>query len=316
MSPTDACQIRLIHSVDDANDLSTFLFGRLGAGTRVPLNPLAGPRTETWRGASTATSIELPGAASARADGQWMIAHLWQVCDSDAELESAAESVYRRISEICAQTGYRNVLRCWNFFDRINQGEGDDERYRRFCVGRYRAIAVPGFEARLPAATVIGTHEPGLFVSVLAGREPGIALENPRQTRAYEYPRDYGPVSPSFARATLVGDRLLVSGTASVVGHATRHPDDTAAQFSELTHNLRTLLAHASESQFPSTPKTHWRPEGVRVYLRNPEELARILPMIAHHFGVDTPCTVLHGDICRADLRVEVEGVWRLAESD
>jgi len=40
-----------------------------------------------------------------------------------------------------------------------------------------------------------------------ASRAEPTALENPRQTSAYRYPRRYGPRSPAFARATLLPDR-------------------------------------------------------------------------------------------------------------
>ena len=50
---------------------------------------------------------------------------------------------------------------------------------------------------------------------------PRNARRKSRQVSAYEYPRIYGPSSPSFARATLQpsisGAQLLIAGTASVV---------------------------------------------------------------------------------------------------
>ena len=32
------------------------------------------------------------------------------------------------------------MLRLWNYLDAINLGDGDDERYRRFCDGRARGM--------------------------------------------------------------------------------------------------------------------------------------------------------------------------------
>jgi hypothetical protein len=41
-------------------------------------------------------------------------------------------------------------------------------------------------------------------VIALCSRAPAIALENPRQTPAWQYPREYGPVSPGFSRGALL----------------------------------------------------------------------------------------------------------------
>ena len=96
--------------------------------------------------------------------------------------------------------------------DAINEGEGDAERYRQFCVGRALGLGSPKEQA-LPAATAIGrqqqTHQ--LQVFWVAARAGGTAIENPRQVSAYHYPREHGPVSPSFSRAMVAPDRTCSS---------------------------------------------------------------------------------------------------------
>ncbi|PKO60752.1 MAG: hypothetical protein CVU23_13110, partial [Betaproteobacteria bacterium HGW-Betaproteobacteria-17] len=90
-----------------------------------------------------------------------------------------------------------------------------------------------------PAATAIGTvGAPGTVqIVALCGAQSGVALENPRQTPAWQYPREYGPVPPGFSRGALIGHgagtRLLASGTASIVGHVSRYPDDPGEQTRE-----------------------------------------------------------------------------------
>src|SRR5690349_13201636 len=100
-----------------------------------------------------------------------------------------------------------------------------------------------------PAATAIGTDGPPERVQLIAlcSRAPAIALENPRQTPAWRYPREYGPVPPGFSRGVLLeagGDssRLLASGTASIVGHVSQHVGDVEAQLKESLANLQALL--------------------------------------------------------------------------
>jgi chorismate lyase/3-hydroxybenzoate synthase len=277
---------------------------------QVGLAPLAGRACELW---SAGAPVECGR------DGGFGYAHSADVLfgqvsfDGVAAFADAVQDAYARIVAFCEQRGYPHLLRCWNYFGDIHAGGGDRERYRQFCVGRHRALALfSGFEQRLPAATVIGSRERDALVYVLAAREPGLQVENPRQVPAFRYPSSYSPLPPSFSRALLKrwpgvpgGEQLFVSGTASVVGHESHHPDNTAAQLAETLANLRALLAAAGgEGGAP------WRAAGLKAYLRRREDLPRVREALASEFGADAPVLLLEGDICRTDLSVEVEGLY------
>lgn len=237
-----------------------------------------------------------------------------------ADPETAAEALYSRLLAFIAARGYPHLLRVWNYLERINEGEGDAERYRRFCVGRYRALAQHAdFEFRLPAASAIGSAGGGLRIHAFASTVPGLQVENPRQVSAFRYPRSYGARSPSFSRATLVpwadGAQLFVSGTASILGHATAHAGDVVAQLMQTRSNLEVLRAHAVSSLLPGVDAASLRPERYTVYLRHADDLPKVLPMLNQHFG-DAPCQVLQGDICRRELLIEVEASYRVDRAD
>jgi chorismate lyase/3-hydroxybenzoate synthase len=275
---------------------------------RVALQPLAGaPACETWSADGPVTPGRADGFGFARSDavlfGQLSF-------DGAADFSSAVQDAYARLVAFCAQQGYPHLLRCWNYFGDIHAGAGDAERYRQFCVGRHRALAIAsGFEQRLPAATVIGSREPGALVYFLAAREPGLQVENPRQVPAFKYPRSYAPLPPSFSRAVLKrwldGEQLFVSGTASVVGHESHHPDNTLAQLQETLANLGALLEAAG-----ADPRRPWKADGVKAYLRHDGDLPAVQATLARHFG-DAPLLVLQGDICRTDLSVEIEALYQ-----
>ena len=89
------------------------------------------------------------------------------------------------------------------------------------------------------------------------GGSPGEPVDNPRQVAAGAYPATCGPKAPSFSRAMLVdagGGRrgLLVSGTASIVGHQSVHADVVAAQTEETLENLHAVLARARGAACPA----------------------------------------------------------------
>lgn len=223
--------------------------------------------------------------------------------------EAAAEHAYRRLAEAMRGHGYPHLLRAWNYLAAINEGEGDAERYRRFSLGRLRGMG-DWPSSRFPAATAIGhlDPQPRLLVYALAARRIGHPVENPRQVSAYRYPRQYGPVPPSFARAMRVDTRppmLLVSGTASVVGHASAHEGDAAAQAAETLRNLDALVRAAGLGERLGACA------GIRLkaYLRHPGYLPVLRATLAAAGIAPEAVLFLHGEICRRELLLEIDGI-------
>lgn len=235
----------------------------------------------------------------------------------EADAAIAAEQLYRQLIEQIKQSDHPYPLRLWNFMPGINAGNGDHERYRRFCIGRGRALEAAGLsDARMCAATAIGSQRPLMQLVALTGSAPGMTIENPRQVSAWNYPRQYGPRQPAFARATgieLDGLRkgLLVSGTASVVGHETAHPGDVEAQTLEAAVNLEALLENAAQ-QMQRRPLARFNRDSLaRVYVRHADHW----PYVEHLLRTRWPelrLVGLQGEICRDDLLVEIEA-WHCA---
>ncbi len=206
----------------------------------------------------------------------------------------------------------------WNYIPGINQGSGDEELYRQFCLGRADAVLIdPGDRPPLPAATAIGSpaEEPALQVYFLAAALPGLDVENPRQVSAWRYPRQYGPKSPLFSRGTVLrlnGSRqFLISGTASVVGHQTHHENQVANQLSESLRNVQSLL----EEGHRLTGDSHTRLDNegmLKVYIRNPEDLDLVRQTLDAEAPAEIPRIYLQGDICRENLLTEIDGIVSL----
>lgn len=287
----------------------------------VSLNSLQAPRqTELWLSDRPVQSGRAEGFGYGH-NGEVLFGSLVVPESELHDLERATLKAYVRIEWFLQHMGYPCYLRMWNFLSRINEGEGDHERYRQFSAGRHRALALkPGFERELPAGTAIGTYEPGLVIYFLAGKSPGTQVENPRQISAFHYPRQHGPKSPSFARATLVGaglgtgasPRLLVSGTASIVGHESLHPGDLLKQLDETLANIDALLASALRINSPAAASGPVRAESLKLYLREAAHLAILKPHLPRLLGAETPLLCLQGDICRRNLLLEVEGTYLL----
>jgi len=291
--------------------LAAFGFGTPGPGPddprwlRVALSPLGAPTSEVWEvdGGVTAGRV---GELRWSRGGGWLFAAVECREEDHGGTEGAARHAYRLLSGFVAQAPEQHVQRIWNYLGAINDGKDDDERYKHFCTGRIGGMG-DVFAQGFPAATAIGHHaDPGLLqVYLLATDRPGTRVENPRQVSAWRYPRQYGRTPPSFARATLLpaGDVLAISGTAAVVGHASAHAGDIEAQLAETQRNLDALLAAGG------LPGGFGASAPLKAYVRHPEHAEAVRAFARKHFP-DAPLVLLHGDICRSELLVEIDG-WR-----
>lgn len=231
-------------------------------------------------------------------------------------IDATARLAYEAVRAFNAHSGYPHVLRMWNYMDDINAGTGDAERYKQFCVGRAQGYGAMPAET-YPAASALGRQRRTgqLQVFWLAARQPGRRLENPRQVSAYRYPRDYGPSAPTFARACLLASgALLISGTSSIVGHASRHPDDVGAQLHETLDNIETLIAHAQQWAPALAPQPD-RSSLLKVYLRHGEDAARVERELRRRYTASPATLLLAADICRRELLVEIDCAHGLAVS-
>jgi chorismate lyase/3-hydroxybenzoate synthase len=276
---------------------------------RVGLEPVGAAPFEVWRGSGPVRRGR-EGELRWSGDGE----HLFFALEIDEAaaggITAAAERAYRTVSAFVAASGTPHLLRLWNYLDAINLGDGDEERYRLFCHGRVRGLeALRGLP--YPAATAIGRQDGVRVLQVygLAARHAGTPVENPRQLSAWRYPRLYGPTPPTFARGMLdARGQLLISGTAAVVGHASQHHDDLAAQVAETLANLDSLLREAGAGA--SRLGAHSR---LKAYLRRPADADAVRAALAAHAPALDGLLLLAGDICRRELLVEIDGVHRPA---
>ena len=234
-------------------------------------------------------------------------------------LQQATESAYSQIFALLNTTpdatkdalGYPHLFRFWNYIADINGQSFGLERYRQFNLGRQDAFLANERDVvgNVPAACALGFAKGSLTIAFLAGRAVPIAIENPRQINAYQYPQQYGPRSPTFARATLVHLRqsevLFVSGTASIVGHATLHATDVIVQTHETMVNIDAVLTEAN--RVARQPRFCLADLHYRIYIRYPADLEQIQTEVARCVGSPPRAVYLQADVCRQDLLLEIE---------
>ena len=257
---------------------------------------------ECWFDGSEVVEIDLIGTKTGKA---WLSDHhLVVVAEfNNTSLHDMVVESYQSAYRLSEAKGFQHVLRTWNYLDRINEIEDQEERYQTFCVARHEALAELGkLEVPHPAATAIGGHHgKNLFVFLFA-KQAGRVIENKRQVSAWNYPKQYAPKQPRFSRAMQCGTLLMCSGTASVLGHKTIHLNDVSAQFEECLKNVSVLLTEDVNQ--------HQIKDGIyRFYLREAAHTALIESKI-NELGIEK-YSILHSDVCRENLLIECEVVFQ-----
>jgi len=284
---------------------------------RVPMQRLDAGESicEIWHGSEQLTQGQ-SGAIHYRHDSGVLFGvialpeTMFEAGADNTPLQQATESAYRQVFALLDSLRYPYLFRLWNYIADINAHSFGLERYHQFNMGRQDAFLAHGRDVvgNVPAACALGSAQGPLTIAFLAGRVAPLNIENPRQISAYQYPQQYGPRSPTFSRASLVrlgqDELLFVSGTASIVGHATLHATDVVAQTRETMANIQAVLAEANRlanQPFDLSSLNY------KVYVRHPADLAQIRAELAVCVGDALKAVYLQADICRQDLLLEIE---------
>lgn len=253
---------------------------------------------ERWLVSEAVSDSELEDFhVSSTSDWSW----LGRECADTDALAPLSEQLFLQLHRAATALQHAHVARLWVIIPHIHTGEGDAERYKQFCLGRHRAYEQLGIVApNYPAATVIGSYSGPIRMHVLLCREAGDSVENPKQTAAYHYPREYGPRSPSFSRALRLQQHLFVSGTAAIRGSQSQNPGELLPQLQTIDENLQALCSDFA---------TPWHESAAygRIYLRQAEHATAIRSESTRLWPGSIHWPVLHGDICRRELLCEVE---------
>ena len=240
------------------------------------------------------------------------------LAEQDGWLMGVAQSRAEEDPEVASHRLYQDLLRAaqgyslariWNYVPRINAADRHGlENYRGFCRGRSLAFEQEwgaGFTRNVSSASAVGTDADVLTVVFAAHRGEIAHFENPLQVAAYDYPPEHGPRAPSFARATRVGRDVFISGTASVRGHQSMFPGDTARQLECTLENLREISRVAGLGEDLGLKRSAAR--YVKIYLRHAGDLALVSQQMKPWLCAEDRLHTVRADICRAELNVEIE---------
>ncbi len=209
--------------------------------------------------------------------------------------------------EAAGLTLYDNVVRTWLFQPHI------DVDYRGMVDARREFFAEHGLtgNTHFIASTGIGGEHPlsrtRVFMDAYAvgGLSAG-------QVAYLAAPDCLGPTCEygvTFERAAAVAYRdrkhVFISGTASIDPDGEIvHPGDVLRQLDRTLGNIDGLLADGGATLADMLVFV--------VYLRDPGDHARVLPLLRERIG-DAPLMVVAGSVCRPGWLIEIEGVATVA---
>lgn len=227
--------------------------------------------------------------------------------------EPASRRAYGELLDLIGTD--HHLCRIWNYVPDINApGPDGMEVYQSFCRGRSLAFESKwgrDFKQRLPAASAVGSIDERLVLIFAASNRVPRHFENPHQVPAYDYPREYGPRPPSFARASVCRlanglDDVFISGTSAVRGHHTVAPGDTLSQTTCTLENLRDISIASGLGELCGLDRAEVA--YVKTYLRVPTELPLVESMFRERFDrPNTTVCFVHANVCRAALSIEIE---------
>ena len=223
-----------------------------------------------------------------------------------------AEEAFKQLAGLMQSEGFTpsQIVRQWNYLERITEQDGEDQRYQSFNNARASYYATDTWTNGYPAATGIGASLGGICIDLDAVdfKEESchiIPIDNKLQVAAHAYSADvirasgHKKDSPKFERAKAlegIDSKLIyISGTAAIRGENSLEGVGISKQLEVTLDNIDQLTQ--------GLPLQH-----LRVYLKHPEdykEAARLLaekrPMVETAF--------FWADVCREALLIEIEGI-------
>jgi len=224
---------------------------------------------------------------------------------------------------------FNNIVRQWNYVGELLSKENIDGRlrqhYQMFNETRSQFYKKYRDRKDFPAATGIGMLYLGVCIDSFSITGDDnlkiVPISNPCQSESYKYgqkvlvgaPDCALPQNqpPQFERAKLIvlkdAARLIISGTASIIGEDTVGIGDVEEQTRITIKNIQILSAPETlKTQCPEItliPETY---SYVRVYVKFKEDISKVKKICIEAFG-DVPTTYVVADICRDNLLVEIE---------
>ena len=230
-----------------------------------------------------------------------------------------SKDIFEGIAKMLGSNGFKpsDIYRQWNYIPGITVLNDGSQNYQEFNDARSIFYGCDNWGNGYPAATGIGTSAGGVVVEICAikGEKcPNLPIDNPLQIAAHNYSQQVldGKIiaqlnertTPKFERARLLGDTVLISGTAAIKGECSNYSTDAVEQAAETMEIMDRLT---SKENIP-VENNGSRYDLLRVYVKRENDIPAVCEYMQSHY----PAAMKHylvADVCRPELLIEIEGV-------
>ncbi len=238
--------------------------------------------------------------------------------DGGSTFEQSTD-IFEGIAKMLKSNGFKpsDIYRQWNYIPGITVQNDGSQNYQEFNDARSIFYDSDTWVCGYPAATGIGTSAGGVVVEICAikgERCPNLPIDNPLQIAAYNYSQQVldGKVieqlnertTPKFERARLLGDTVLISGTAAIKGECSNYSTDAVEQAAETMEIIDELT-----SKWNIPIENSGSVYGLlRVYVKRESDIPAICEYMQSHYPAANKYYLV-ADVCRPELLIEIEGV-------
>ena len=230
-----------------------------------------------------------------------------------------SKDIFEGIEKMLKSNGFKpsDIYRQWNYIPGITVLNDGSQNYQEFNDARSIFYGSDKWTGGYPAATGIGTSAGGVVVEICAikGEEcANLPIDNPLQIAAHNYSQQVldGKIiaqlnertTPKFERARLLGNTILISGTAAIKGECSNYSSDAVEQAAETMEIMDRLT---SKENIP-VDNNGSQYDLLRVYVKRENDIPAVCEYMQSHY----PAAKKHyliADVCRPELLIEIEGV-------
>lgn len=245
-------------------------------------------------------------------DGRFLFAGGFHGDVLNSSILNQSEEIFKKIYELLKKEEFpiENIIRQWNYIERITAYDGKDQHYQMFNNARSSFYSKTKWINGYPAATGIGTNLGGVLVdfdaAVFKNKECySTPIDNKLQVAAHAYSdqvlelANKQKTTPKFERAKSMTfkerDLIYISGTAAIRGEESLTNVGLSRQLQITMENIAQLIGKAEI-------------EMLRVYLKDKsfyQEAKRGL----NEYSLNIPISYMWADVCRDELLIEIEGI-------
>lgn len=234
----------------------------------------------------------------------------------DAPMLLQSQQAFSKMQQILSaeQMDWEDIVRQWNYLERITAWDDDSQRYQDFNEVRSHAYSSSGWLHGYPAATGIGAQAGGVQIdfNAVKGDVRIIPLDNDWQRAAHVYSGEVlisqrtEKGTPKFERGKQLSGAgrgvIYVSGTAAIRGEESIGAE-VLSQTKITVENIQHLIA-ADSPVGAALPCIHL----LRAYLKNEKDITPVRKEM-EILCPGIPVAYLCADVCREELLIEIEGI-------